>query len=194
MHKYPMYFICSSFLFLIYMLTEINFELLICISEYLNGDQLAIFSSSHHHFYALNKVDYLWRRLCRFEFGIKYNDPNQPYRQLYFQCKSKKFGRLPCVHYQEIDLQNIIRDKITATECQRCFVSGQEHMFVCLSSDCNHRTCRSLYIESNMEKEVIHAFIKCVIGMLDFIHLHMMTIVIVCFISQTCRNYFVNYA
>jgi hypothetical protein len=126
-------------------ISNISYDVLLCIAEYLTSKELCRLSQCNQFLYQLQLVDVLWKQYCIKDYQISYNHPDQTYRQLYLQCKkaNKSNKRSPCyllqhacipssgiVQRQEWQL-NLVLDK-----CQKCFVTGLENLFICLSSDC----------------------------------------------------------
>ncbi|CAO0798920.1 unnamed protein product [Mucor circinelloides] len=128
-------------------ITCLSYDILICIAGYLTSKELATLSQCSKSMYQLQWVDLLWKQYCHDDFSISYNHPDQTFRQLYLQCveSAKQNKRLPCQHLQQYIDQPIILDdrqqqQLTKLDkCQRCFVSGFENLFVCLSSSCQHQ-------------------------------------------------------
>ncbi|CAO3635512.1 unnamed protein product [Mucor fragilis] len=125
----------------------LSYDILICIAEHLTSKELATLSQCNKSMYQLQWIDLLWKQYCQDDFCITYNHPDQTFRQLYLQCvvAAKQNKRLPCQHLQQYIDQPIILDdrqmqQLTKLDkCQRCFVTGFENLFVCLSSLCQHQ-------------------------------------------------------
>ncbi|CEP08152.1 hypothetical protein [Parasitella parasitica] len=128
-------------------ITYLNYDILLCIAEYLSSKELSALSQCNKVLYQLQWIDLLWKQYCHNDFSIAYNHPDQTYRQLYLQCirSVKENKRLPCHHLQQyIDQPIILNDRqqqqlSRLDNCQRCFITGFENLFVCLSSICQHQ-------------------------------------------------------
>lgn len=81
-----------------------NLDLLVCFTDYLNVHDILTFSSCNRKLYLLLGVESIWKRLCRIDFGITYNYPKQLYRILYQNSYQQKYGRLPCYHISNIQI------------------------------------------------------------------------------------------
>lgn len=131
----------------------LSYDILICIAEHLTSKELATLSQCNKSMYQLQWIDLLWKQYCQDDFCITYNHPDQTFRQLYLQCvvAAKQNKRLPCQHLQQYIDQPIILDdrqmqQLTKLDkCQRCFVTGFENLFVCLSSLCQHQLSKNLW-------------------------------------------------
>lgn len=133
-------------------ITCLNYDILICIAEYLTGKELATLSQCNRALYKLQWIELLWKQYCHDDFSITYNHPDQTYKQLYLQCikSAKRNKRLPCQHLQQYIDHPIILDNRQMQQlskldkCQRCFITGFENLFICLSSSCQHQLSKVL--------------------------------------------------
>ncbi|KAI9304167.1 hypothetical protein BJ944DRAFT_267244 [Cunninghamella echinulata] len=145
-----------------------NLDLLICFTNYLDVHDILAFSSCDRRLYLLLGVESIWKRLCRVNFGITYNHPNQLYRILYQNSYQQKYGRLPCQHisniqidfnlllceFQRLNLDNI-NNTIQSNEdnnndenniynfvsCSQCYTRGVENLFLCVHPGCRKIVC-----------------------------------------------------
>lgn len=130
-------------------ITCLSYDILLCIISYLTGKELSALSQCNRSLYKLQSIELLWKKYCRDDFSITYNHPNQTFRQLYVQCiqsATKQNKRLPCPHLQQYITDNYLDNDKQWTKlerCQRCFVTGFENLFVCLSSLCQHQLSKS---------------------------------------------------
>jgi hypothetical protein len=124
-------------------ISNLSYDVLISIAEYLSIKELCRLSQCNQFLYQLQWVDVLWKRYCLEDYQISYNHPDQTYRQLYLQCKKANASnkRLPCYLLQHACLpsDNIVQEwqsNLVLDKCQKCFVTGPENLFICLSSNC----------------------------------------------------------
>lgn len=126
-------------------ISDLGYDILIDIAGHLTSKELCQLSQCNQSLYQLQWVDILWKRYCFKDYQIRYNHPAQTYRQLYFQCKkaNQSNKRLPChlLHHAYIpSSDNIQRQEwqsnLVLDKCQRCFVTGIENLFICLSYNC----------------------------------------------------------
>lgn len=120
-------------------LSTLSFELIGLVAQYLNFKDLICLSQCNKTLYGVQRIDQLWKGLCRMEFGIQYHDPNQSYKQLFYSCcmtvKGKgEYKRLPCNHVRDAAQERTITK---LNQCQRCGVQGDENLFLCISDNCH---------------------------------------------------------
>ncbi|KAI9487476.1 MAG: hypothetical protein EXX96DRAFT_80919 [Benjaminiella poitrasii] len=129
---------------------RLNYDILLCIVEYLSSKDFCMLSQCNRYLYQLQMIadSTVWKRFCLQDFFITYNHPDQTYRQLYFQCKNVTIchhKRLPCHHLTETQ-QTVVLEGYSKTfkdlvQCQQCFVTGVENLFICISPHCYHLVC-----------------------------------------------------
>lgn len=127
-------------------LSTLSFEILTCIAEYLTPSDLITLSQCNKTLFPLQYLDLLWKKHCRIEFGVDYNDPNQSFRELYATCRKIQKGestqkRLPCNHINT-GMISVSKPVIDALEhCERCPKEGLESLFLCVSPHCYQTMC-----------------------------------------------------
>lgn len=115
-------------------LSTLSFELKTCIAHYLSWKELYHLSLCDTSFYRLQYVDSLWKTYCRVEFGIRYNHPNQTYKDLFLACYQSTSSfirkRLPCNHITDMVYPMV--NVMETPQCQHCTTVGSENLFICI--------------------------------------------------------------
>lgn len=129
-------------------LESLSFDLLICIGECLEARDLIELSRCCRALQSLGTLDLLWKKLCRKDYGLTYNHPDQTFRDLYAHSFQRLYGRLPCPHLSHhlnddhgVPAAAVARknDKWTFSCCRR--TESTENMFFCMDATCHHRVC-----------------------------------------------------
>lgn len=119
-------------------LFTLSFELLTCVANHVSWQDLLVLSSCNKALYGLQCIDTAWRRYCRSEYGVRYNHPNQTYKELFIFCKTRKnCKRLPCNHIQDESHSTATLDQ---HQCQQCTTTGHENLFICIAC---HQTSKT---------------------------------------------------
>ncbi|KAL1931436.1 hypothetical protein VTP01DRAFT_9578 [Rhizomucor pusillus] len=127
-------------------LESLSFDLLICIGECLEARDLIELSRCCRALQSLGTLDLLWKKLCRKDYGLTYNHPDQTFRDLYAHSFQRLYGRLPCPHLSHhlnddhgVPAAAVARknDKWTFSCCRR--TESTENMFFCMDATCHHR-------------------------------------------------------